>query len=69
MFIVQGKNDPRVPRSEAEQIVQALRGRGKDVWYLLGLNEGHGFQKKENRDFATAATAFFFEEKLLGRTR
>jgi dipeptidyl aminopeptidase/acylaminoacyl peptidase len=53
MFVVQGHNDPRVPQSEAEQIVQALRGRGKDVWYLLGLNEGHGFRKKENVDALT----------------
>ena len=64
MFVQQGKNDPRVPQSEAEQIVLALRKRGKDVWYVLGLNEGHGFQKKENRDYALAATAFFLQQKL-----
>ena len=64
LFVQQGHNDPRVPQSEAEQIVKAVRGRGKDVWYLLGLNEGHGFQKKENRDYATAATALFFQQKL-----
>ena len=66
LFVQQGKNDPRVPQSEAEQIVQAVRERGRDVWYLLGLNEGHGFQKKENRDYATAATALFLQQKLLG---
>jgi len=55
----------RVPRSEAEQIVKAVRSRGKDVWYLLGLNEGHGFAKKENRDYAIAAIALFFQQKLL----
>ena len=65
LFVQQGYNDPRVPRSEAEQIVKAVRGRGKDVWYLLGMNEGHGFQKKENRDYATAAIALFFQQKLL----
>ena len=65
LMVIQGKNDPRVPQSEAEQIVQALRKRGKDVWYVLGLNEGHGFQKKENRDFTTAGTALFFQQKLL----
>jgi dipeptidyl aminopeptidase/acylaminoacyl peptidase len=64
LFVQQGKNDPRVPQSEAEQIVQALKGKGKDVWYLLALNEGHGYGKKENRDFATMATALFFREKL-----
>ncbi len=65
LFVQQGYNDPRVPRTEAEQIVKAVRARGKDVWYLLGMNEGHGFQKKENRDYATAAIALFFEQKLL----
>jgi dipeptidyl aminopeptidase/acylaminoacyl peptidase len=65
LFVVQGYNDPRVPRSEAEQIVKAVRARGKDVWYLLGMNEGHGFAKKENRDYSTAATALFFQQKLL----
>jgi len=65
LFVQQGYNDPRVPRTEAEQIVKAVRARGKDVWYLLGMNEGHGFQKKENRDYATSAMALFFEQKLL----
>jgi len=64
MFVQQGKNDPRVPQSEAEQIVTALRKRGKDAWYMLGLNEGHGFQKKENKDLATIATFLFFEQTL-----
>jgi dipeptidyl aminopeptidase/acylaminoacyl peptidase len=65
LFVQQGYNDPRVPRTEAEQIVKAVRSRGKDVWYLLGMNEGHGFQKKENRDYAIAATALFFQQKLV----
>ncbi|MFL5398715.1 MAG: alpha/beta hydrolase family protein, partial [Myxococcales bacterium] len=67
LFVVQGHNDPRVPQSEAEQIVKAVRGRGKDVWYLLGVNEGHGFQKKENRDYYTAATMWFLEQELKPR--
>jgi len=66
MFVVQGHNDPRVPQSEAEQIVQALRGRGKDVWYLLGLNEGHGFRKKENVDALTLDVLLFLQQKLVG---
>jgi dipeptidyl aminopeptidase/acylaminoacyl peptidase len=65
LLVQQGRNDPRVPQSEAEQIVQALRAKGREVWYLLGMNEGHGFAKKENRDYATAATALFFQQKLL----
>ena len=66
LFVQQGKNDPRVPMSESEQIVKAVRARGKDVWYLLAENEGHGFRKKENQDFAAQATVLFFKEKLLG---
>ena len=65
MFVQQGKNDPRVPQSEAEQIVTALRQRNKDAWYLLALNEGHGFQKKENRDLAILSTFLFFQKTLL----
>jgi dipeptidyl aminopeptidase/acylaminoacyl peptidase len=64
MFVQQGKNDPRVPQSEAEQIVTALRKRGKDAWYMLGLNEGHGFQKKENKDLGIIAMFLFFEQTL-----
>ena len=64
LYVIQGKNDPRVPQSEAEQIVAAVRGKGKDVWYLLALDEGHGFQKKENRDYALVTTVAFLERTL-----
>jgi len=64
LFVVQGHNDPRVPQSESEQIVKAVRGKGKDCWYLLGVNEGHGFKKKENRDYYSAATMWFLEQEL-----
>ncbi|GAB3340160.1 S9 family peptidase [Marilutibacter aestuarii] len=50
LFVAQGKNDPRVPWTEAEQIVQAVRGNGQPVWYLLFNDEGHGFRKKTNSD-------------------
>jgi dipeptidyl aminopeptidase/acylaminoacyl peptidase len=50
LLIVHGKNDPRVPLSEAEQIVNRVRSRGGDVWYLQASDEGHGFRKKQNRD-------------------
>jgi dipeptidyl aminopeptidase/acylaminoacyl peptidase len=66
LLVVQGRNDPRVPQSEAEQIVKAARENGAEVWYLLALDEGHGFQKKENRDTMTAAIALFLERQLLG---
>ena len=51
MFVVAGKNDPRVPVSESDQIVAALKKQGTQVWYLVAKDEGHGFQKKANRDF------------------
>jgi len=62
---VQGKNDPRVPASEAEQIVGSLRSRGVPVWYLLAKDEGHGFAKKRNQDFQFYATILFLQEHLL----
>ena len=65
LFIVQGANDPRVPKSEADQIVKGLRGRGQTVWYLVGENEGHGFAKKENQDYLFWNTLMFWDETLL----
>jgi len=66
MFVVQGQNDPRVPVTEAEQIVAALREQGQPVWYMNALNEGHGYRKKENRDIYGQATMMFFQEYLVG---
>lgn len=66
MLVVQGQNDPRVPVSEAEQIVKALRGKGQSVWYMNALNEGHGYRKKENRDVYQQAVVMFFKRYLLG---
>ncbi len=50
LLVVHGKNDPRVPLSEAQQIVNKLRAKGAEVWYLLAADEGHGYRKKQNRD-------------------
>jgi len=50
LLIVQGGNDARVPSSESEQLVNRLRSKGGNVWYLLAADEGHGFRKKQNRD-------------------
>jgi dipeptidyl aminopeptidase/acylaminoacyl peptidase len=50
LLVVQGKNDPRVPVSEAESIVNTVRAKGGEVWYLLAADEGHGYRKKRNRD-------------------
>ena len=65
MFIVQGKNDPRVPYTESEQMVAAVRKNGVPVWYLLADNEGHGFHRKANTDYEFYATVKFTESVLL----
>jgi dipeptidyl aminopeptidase/acylaminoacyl peptidase len=65
LFVVQGRNDPRVPYTEAEQIVAKVRERGTPVWYLRAENEGHGFQRKENADYLFWATTLFLRETLL----
>jgi dipeptidyl aminopeptidase/acylaminoacyl peptidase len=66
LFVVQGANDPRVPRSEAEQMVATVRGNGTPVWYLLGKDEGHGFAKKANADYQFFASVLFTRRYLLG---
>ena len=65
LFVVQGRNDPRVPYQEAEQIVAKARGNGIPVWYLIADNEGHGFARKPNADFQFYAQVKFIEEFLL----
>lgn len=64
LFVVQGANDPRVPASEAEQIVKIVRENGGAVWYMLASNEGHGFRKKSNRDQYLNTMMFFWEKYL-----
>jgi len=68
MFIFQGLNDPRVPVTESEQMVEIIREAGGEVWYLLAKDEGHGTGKKSNREFLYAATALFLEKHLLVET-
>jgi dipeptidyl aminopeptidase/acylaminoacyl peptidase len=65
LFVVQGGNDPRVPRSEAEQIVARVQENGGTVWYLMALDEGHGFRKKNNADYQFYATIAFVKQYLL----
>jgi len=67
MLIVQGQNDPRVPVTESEQMVNALRRQGRPVWYMNALNEGHGYRSKENRDIYQQAVVLFLERHLVGR--
>ncbi len=64
LFVVQGKNDPRVPFTEAEQVVAKVRANGSPVWYLRGENEGHGFARRENADFQFYATVLFLQQTL-----
>ena len=65
MFIVAGRNDPRVPAQEGDQMAAAIRKNGAPVWYLIADDEGHGFAKKKNQDFQFAATVMFVKEFLL----
>lgn len=68
LLVIQGANDPRVPQSESEQIVDAVRAEGRPVWYLLATNEGHGFRKKFNADGQAEVTNLFFRRVLGSET-
>jgi dipeptidyl aminopeptidase/acylaminoacyl peptidase len=65
LFVAQGANDPRVPQSESDQMVQTIREHNGEVWYFLALDEGHGFRKKSNRDFYNNAVVLFLRKHLL----
>jgi dipeptidyl aminopeptidase/acylaminoacyl peptidase len=66
LLVSQGANDPRVPLSESDQIVEALERKGVPVWYLVAGNEGHGFRKKSTSDYLRAVLMEFVERCLLG---
>ena len=63
--MVQGANDPRVPKSEADQVVAKVSASGTPVWYMVADNEGHGFAKKENQDYLFWSTLQFWQQTLL----
>ena len=65
LFVIAGKNDPRVPPSESEQMVSTVRQNGTPVWWLEAKDEGHGFRKKKNQDYQFYATVMFVKEYLL----
>jgi len=65
LFVIQGANDPRVPKTEAEQIVATLKKQSTPVWFLMAKDEGHGFAKKKNADFQFYSTVQFMREFLL----
>jgi dipeptidyl aminopeptidase/acylaminoacyl peptidase len=65
LFVIQGRNDPRVPHTEAEQMVAVVRKQGTAVWFLMANDEGHGFAKKSNVDFQFYSTILFIQNYLL----
>ena len=67
MFVITGANDPRVPKSEAGQMVAAIRANGGEAWHLVAADEGHGFRKKANSEYAFLAQLVFWEKHLLGK--
>ncbi len=66
LFVIHGRNDPRVPVGEAEQIARTVTANGVPVWTMIAANEGHGFAKKENADYAFYARVLFLRRYLLG---
>lgn len=62
LLVAHGRNDPRVPFSEAEQIADKVRAANRTVWTIYADNEGHGFAKKDNRDYLTAVQVLFLKE-------
>lgn len=64
LLVIHGRNDPRVPFFEAEQIAAKVRTGGRSVWTVFADNEGHGFAKKENADYQRAVEAMFLQRHL-----
>lgn len=68
MLVYQGRNDPRVPLSESEQMVAGLQGQGNTVWYIMAKDEGHSLAKKANRDYVYGAMMLFLRDNLLNES-
>jgi dipeptidyl aminopeptidase/acylaminoacyl peptidase len=64
LFVYAGQNDPRVPRSESDAIVRALRGRNVPVEYMVAANEGHTVDRRETKIELLTRTARFLEDAL-----
>jgi dipeptidyl aminopeptidase/acylaminoacyl peptidase len=62
MLVMQGANDPRVPKSESDQVVAGIRANGVETWYVVFADEGHGFQKKPNNDLRREAETVFLRK-------
>ena len=65
LMVIHGANDPRVPQSEADQIVEAVKARGGVVEYLLYPDEGHGVSKLHNRIHCYSRVAEFLHKHLM----
>lgn len=61
MLVMQGANDPRVPKSESDQVVAGIRANGVDAWYVVYSDEGHGFLKKHNNDLRREVETVFLQ--------
>jgi dipeptidyl aminopeptidase/acylaminoacyl peptidase len=59
MLVMQGANDPRVPKSESDQVVAGIRRNGGRAWYVVFADEGHGFLKKPNNDLRREVETVF----------
>lgn len=59
MLVMQGANDPRVPKSESDQVVAGIRANGVGAWYVVFADEGHGFLKKPNNDLRREVETVF----------
>lgn len=66
MLILQGENDPRVPKEESDQVVERLRALGRRVEYVVYPGEGHGFTKRANARDAYGRIVDFLTKELLG---
>lgn len=64
LLVIHGKNDPRVPFGEAQQIAAKVAEQGRPVWTVYAENEGHGFAKKDNADYTRAVQAMFLRKFL-----
>ena len=62
MLVMQGANDPRVPKSESDQVVAGIRANGVDAWYVVFADEGHGFLKKHNNDLRREVETVFLKQ-------
>ena len=67
MLVMQGANDPRVPKSESDQVVAKLREGGVETWYVVFADEGHGFLKKPNNDLRREVETVFLRMLFEGK--